>query len=208
MANMMAARQAGAPAGLERRWRAAWAAVGGTWRVAFAAAACASVALAWAWRAASGAVGGEPAHVPATLAIGLVVTGVAAAAAALVDVHEHRLPNALVGLVALSSLLAATATGQPWTLGRAVLGGALAGGLMFTVHLSRGVGLGDVKLAAALGCSVGPLAVLAAPAAVGIAAATAAGVGYSLRKARLALGPALWLGWAVATAAAAKGWLA
>ena len=108
MANMMAARQAGAPAGLERRWRAAWAAVGGTWRVAFAAAACASVALAWAWRTASGAVGGEPAHVPATLAIGLVVTGVAAAAAALVDVHEHRLPNALVGRTLVPNMNGAT----------------------------------------------------------------------------------------------------
>lgn len=207
MANMMAARQVGAPFRLHQRWRAAWAASSAAWRVAFTLAAGASAALAWAWRISSGPGGGPPASL-APLSLGLVVTGVVTAAAAVIDVHEHRLPNALVALVALSSLLAATATGQAGTLGRAVLGAALAGGLMFTVHLSRGVGLGDVKLAAALGCSVGPLALLAAPTAVGVAAAAAAAAGYSLRKPRLALGPALWLGWAVATAAAAKGWLA
>lgn len=79
---------------------------------------------------------------------------------------------------------------------------------MLVVHLSRGVGLGDVKLAAVVGASCGTSALAAAPLAIAVAAIAAAATGLLTRRTRLPLGPSLWAGWAVATAAAGAGWAA
>ncbi|MBB2892134.1 prepilin peptidase [Flexivirga oryzae] len=80
---------------------------------------------------------------------------------AAVDLDVHRLPDRVLGPVAVASLLAvvvvsaATHRFQVPVLG--VVGLVLAGGCYFTLHVAGGgaVGLGDVKLAAVLGLALG-----------------------------------------------------
>jgi prepilin signal peptidase PulO-like enzyme (type II secretory pathway) len=66
--------------------------------------------------------------------------------------------------------------------------------------LIRGVGMGDVKMAAVIGASAGSVAPIAAPCALAITAVVAAIYGAATRRPTLALGPALWLGWAIGVA--------
>ena len=89
----------------------------------------------------------------------------------------------------------------------AAAGMVIAGALMLSVRLARGVGMGDVKMAAVVGASVGAstTTVLAAPIAIAIAAFIAATYGFRANRRRLPLGPSLWLGWAAALVA--SGWL-
>jgi hypothetical protein len=93
-----------------------------------------------------------------------------------------------------------------------LIGTAVAGGLMLMVRLSRGVGMGDVKMAGVVGASVGAGtgALVAAPMAIALAALSAAVYGLTANRRRLALGPSLWFGWAVAlvfaTALPLPGW--
>ena len=103
-----------------------------------------SVALAVvAWLA----LGPVPATIPAL--------AVAAVAPALVriDVAQHRLPNLLVvpaiaaGVVGL--LLSWAASGRPPLI--AFLAAVIYAGVLFVLALFGGMGMGDVKLAAALG---------------------------------------------------------
>jgi leader peptidase (prepilin peptidase)/N-methyltransferase len=177
-----------------RRVRDAWSGVSGTARRAAVAAAATSVAVGTA-APSSGLVR------PSTVVVGVVL-----ALAALVDLREHRLPNRL-----LSGAMTAAMTGVVCTLDaghivRAGLGGLLAGGLLLVVHLSRGVGMGDVKMAAVVGVSTGAVTLTAAPLAVAVAALAAAAYGVWSRRQRMALGPALWFGWAIAIAMTTAGW--
>lgn len=133
--------------------------------------------------------------------VALLVAGWVMVGAALVDVHERKLPNRLVAIAAMASVLGALATGHPTTVAHCAVGGAVAGSLLMLVRLARGVGMGDVKMAAAIGASVGTLHAMAAPLAIAITAFVAAIYGTMARRARVALGPALWFGWAVAVAA-------
>ena len=76
---------------------------------------------------------------------------------------------------------------------------------MVVVLLTRGIGTGDVKLAAALGATaaiVHPLAALGTVFVAAVTSSTYAGI-RGLR--RLALGPWLWAGFAVATLLASIG---
>lgn len=129
--------------------------------------------------------------------------GVLLAAAAVVDVREFRLPNRLTG-AAFVVALGGAATGGDAAVLAAALGAVVAGSLLFVVHLSRGVGMGDVKAAAAIGMSLGPAAWWASPLAVAVAALSASVVGMVRRVHRLPFGPALVLGWA--TVALATRW--
>lgn len=73
-----------------------------------------------------------------------------ATALSVVDLRQHRLPNALTVAGAALILLGATAFGRA---APALLGAMVLGGLYLLVHLldPAGLGGGDVKLAAALG---------------------------------------------------------
>ena len=101
--------------------------------------------------------------------VGVVVTLVATVAAAVPDIRERRIPNAIVvaGLLAIGVLAVG---GGRWT--DALAGGAL--GMMF-VALPRlagpaAVGGGDIKLAAVVGSGIGAPGVLVA---IGVAVAVA-----------------------------------
>ncbi|NNG40684.1 hypothetical protein HJ588_15570 [Flexivirga sp. ID2601S] len=88
----------------------------------------------------------------------LAVTGPWLAA---VDLDVHRLPDRVLGPVAVASLIAVVVvSATTHRLQVPVLGGVglvLAGGCYLTLHLVGGgaVGLGDVKLAAVLGLALG-----------------------------------------------------
>lgn len=135
------------------------------------------------------------------------------ALAALVDVHEYRLPNQLLATASLLLLGSVVLSRDALLMRDSLVGAILGGGLMLLVRLSRGVGMGDVKMACIVGASVGIAArtLFAAPIAIALAAFSAAVFGLLARRRRLALGPSLWFGWAAATtlfaALPSKGWL-
>jgi leader peptidase (prepilin peptidase)/N-methyltransferase len=149
---------------------------------------------------------GATVQAPATVCWSIAFVGVLLAVAAMVDVHECKLPNWLLAVAFVVVLGGAAATSDLSVVAAAVVGSALAGGPMLFVRLARGVGMGDVKMAGVVGASVGPIALFAAPVAVAVAALVAGTYGLVAGRRRLPLGPALWLGWAVSLAAAATGW--
>ena len=175
--------------GVSARVRAAWDVAASITRRTFAAALFTSVALAGS--------------MPGTYAerVALAIAGCCLATSALVDTVEHRLPNRLLAVAAVVSLAAAVLQGMPSVAVGGLFGAAIAGGAMLLVRLTRGVGMGDVKMAAAIGLSLGQLDLIAAPAAIAIAAVVAATYGMTAGRVRLALGPSLWFGWAAAIAA-------
>lgn len=138
-------------------------------------------------------------EVPVASAIALGVVGVLAAGAAVVDVHEHRIPNRLLQ-AALAVVVVAAALGGWRTVGDVVVGLLIGSVPLFVVRYDKGLGLGDVKFAAVLGAAGG----LVHP-GIGLvavwAAALASGV-FALRtdRMRLALAPWLWAGFVGACA--------
>jgi len=127
-----------------------------------------------------------------------------------IDLREHRLPNALtlpmlvvtpIGLV-LASWIDGAPPGGGWSgagLGAALWLGAL--GLIWLVSAGRGMGLGDVKLAPSLGATLGWFGGGIALAGLVIAFGVGALVGIFLllakrvgRRDALPFGPFLLLG--------------
>ncbi|HEV8087707.1 MAG TPA: prepilin peptidase [Actinomycetota bacterium] len=125
-----------------------------------------------------------------------------------IDLEHRIIPNRIVypALIAFPIyLVVANLFGAPVDLVRMVIGFAAYGGILFVVALiSRGMGMGDVKLAALIGLvlgslSLGQVAVAAGAAiilgAIGAVAALARGAG---RKGAIPFGPFLAAGAVVA----------
>ncbi len=148
---------------------------------------------------------GAAAPLPSGVRVSTAAVGVLLVLAALVDVHERRLPNRLLGTAALV-LVASTPWSAAGQVRSMIAGAAVAGGLLMVVRLLRGIGMGDVKAAAVVGASVGAISPTAAAVAVALTATVAAAVGFVARLRTLPLGPALWLGWAVVLLTNSKGW--
>jgi len=162
-----------------------------------------------AWRFAPDVVAAFTAGDAAGLASAALVTGAflylaaISLALALIDLDVHRLPNVIVlpayavGAVLLGA--AAAISGEWSRLATAGLGLALLGGIYLALALIRpgAMGMGDVKLAGALGLFLGWLGLpeLAVGAVGGFLLGGLAGVVLLLagrsRRAKLALGP--WL---------------
>ncbi len=133
-------------------------------------------------------------------------------AAGLIDVRHRIIPNRLTYpamVVAAASLAALAVAGQPFSLAGAAVGcAAFGGGLLVVAIVSpRGMGMGDVKLAALIGLVLGAIGLryvaVAAGAAIllggaGALIALAAGRG---RKSAMPFGPFLAGGAAVAALA-------
>lgn len=135
---------------------------------------------------------------PPTTAVAVIAVVALAGAAAVVDRSTYRIPNTLVSAAAAVLLLAALAESSPFATSGRLLIGALGAGLpLLIVRLHRGLGMGDVKLAAVLGATAGLVHPLAAPTALAIGAFAAGMTGLVARRQRLALGPSLWVGWAI-----------
>lgn len=79
-----------------------------------------------------------------------------AVTAAITDVRDRRIPNRLT-YSAMIAGLALQALVHGWRgLLFSVAGGCVFGGAFLILHVVRAMGAGDVKLAAALGCIIGP----------------------------------------------------
>jgi len=176
------------------RVRNAWTCVTDTARRAALAAAVTSVAVGTAMPA-PWSVRGATAFVGVLLVI-----------AALVDLHERRIPNRLLTLAAVMTVAGAVSALNAHHLLLVGLGALTGGGALLAVHLRRGVGMGDVKMAAIVGSSCGWLSFAAGPIAVAVAAFAASLYGVWSRRSSLALGPSLWFGWAISIAASSAGW--
>jgi prepilin peptidase CpaA len=85
----------------------------------------------------------------AAIAVALAVT------AAVSDVREGRIPNALTYPSMVLGLAVQTGLYGWRGLSLSLAGGLLFGGVFLVFYLIRVMGAGDVKLAAALGCIVG-----------------------------------------------------
>jgi leader peptidase (prepilin peptidase)/N-methyltransferase len=98
---------------------------------------------------------------PAPLLLVLLPATILGILLAVIDLRCLRLPDPLVGLLAAATVLplsvGALLTGEPSRLGRAVVAALLGGTLYLIIAVlpGAGLGLGDVKLAAVLGFTLG-----------------------------------------------------
>ncbi len=132
------------------------------------------------------------------IALGLVFVTMLAAIT-LTDLELRLIPNKIL-LVGSVAAVAIVAIGDPASLPERALAAALAGGLLFAAALAypRGMGLGDVKLAAAMGLflgrEVGPAILVALLAGTLVGLAMIARHGAEARKRAIPFGPFLALG--------------
>jgi leader peptidase (prepilin peptidase)/N-methyltransferase len=135
---------------------------------------------------------------PAELALGLVFVTMLGAIV-LTDLERRTIPDRILAVAALLGLAIAAAT-DPGSLPERALAAAAAGGALLAAALAypRGMGLGDVKLAAAMGLFLGRdvapalLAALLAGSLFGLA--LIARDGAAARKRAIPFGPFLALG--------------
>lgn len=121
----------------------------------------------------------------------------------LTDLERRVIPNAVLGAGAIAAVIIA-GIGDPGSLSDRAIAAAAAGGFLFLVALAypRGMGMGDVKLAAVMGLYLGRavapglLIGFAAGALVGLA--MIARLGASARKRAVPFGPFLALGGVIA----------
>lgn len=71
------------------------------------------------------------------------------------DVRERRIPNLITGPAMVAGLMMHTIYCGWRGLGDAALAGLIAGGIFLIFFLAGGMGAGDVKLMAAVGCITG-----------------------------------------------------
>jgi leader peptidase (prepilin peptidase)/N-methyltransferase len=134
----------------------------------------------------------------------IVTVVVIGAIAGLIDARTGRIPDRLVALASMPTLLVvawATLDGSgPYALAAVVLGALVFALPLLVVHVVSpdALGFGDVKLAAALGAALGLLDARLGVLALCVAAALTAVVGLATRRHALPLGPGLVLGTAVA----------
>ena len=137
-------------------------------------------------------------HDPAELVLGLVFVATLAAVT-LTDLELRVIPNRILIVSAVAGVVLAAAL-DPSSLPERAIAAAAAGGLLFAVALAypRGMGMGDVKLAATMGLYLGRSV---APALlIGFAAGSLFGLaliarhGAAARKQAVPFGPFLALG--------------
>src|SRR5215472_15053103 len=80
-----------------------------------------------------------------------------AVAAAITDVRERRIPNRITYPAMIVGLGLQTVVYGWRGLLLGLEGGLLFGGVFFFFYLVRAMGAGDLKLATALGCIIGPV---------------------------------------------------
>lgn len=135
---------------------------------------------------------------PAELALGLVLVSTLVAVT-LTDLERRVIPNKILLVAALLGVAIAAAT-DPAGLPERAIAAAAAGGLLFAAALAypRGMGLGDVKLAAVMGLFLGrdvaPAILVALLAGSLVGLAMIARHGAAARKRAIPFGPFLALG--------------
>ncbi len=96
-------------------------------------------------------------------------TLVAVTIATVCDIRSRRIPNWLVLPFLLAGIVVATVTGGWSGLGQSLLGLSLAAVLLGIFYCLGGMGMGDVKLCAAIGAWIGPQQLGTALVVMGIA---------------------------------------
>jgi leader peptidase (prepilin peptidase) / N-methyltransferase len=135
---------------------------------------------------------------PAQVALGLVFV-TTLAAITLTDLERRIIPNKIL-IVATGLGLAIAAIGDPSSLPERAIAAVAAGGLLFLAALAypRGMGMGDVKLAAVMGLflgrNVGPAILVALLAGSLVGLAMIARHGAAARKRAIPFGPFLAFG--------------
>jgi leader peptidase (prepilin peptidase) / N-methyltransferase len=135
---------------------------------------------------------------PAEVALGLVFV-TTLAAVTLTDLERRIIPNKIL-IVAAVLGVAIAAIGDPGSLPERAIAAAAAGGLLFLAALAypRGMGMGDVKLAAVMGLFLGrnvaPAILVALLAGSLVGLAMIARHGAAARKRAIPFGPFLALG--------------
>ena len=135
---------------------------------------------------------------PTQLAFGLVFV-TTLMAITLTDLERRIIPNKIL-IVAAVLGIAIAAIGDPGSLPERAIAAVAAGGLLFAAALAypRGMGMGDVKLAAVMGIflgrNVGPAILVALLAGSGVGLALIARHGAAARKRAIPFGPFLALG--------------
>lgn len=117
---------------------------------------------------------------PGQLALGLVFVAMLAAIT-LTDLERHIIPNKILIAGAVAGLAIAAAT-DPSSLPERGIAALAAGGLLLLIALAypRGMGMGDVKLAAVMGLYLGSAVSVAL--AVGVITGALVGMGVMLRR--------------------------
>ena len=91
-----------------------------------------------------------------------VSTALVVVVAMVTDLRSRRIPNALT-FTAFAVALLMRIIFQGWSgLGLALAGAVVAPGVLLLIHMGRGLGMGDLKLAAVVGAFLGPMLALAA----------------------------------------------
>ncbi|MGC1850893.1 MAG: prepilin peptidase [Solirubrobacterales bacterium] len=135
---------------------------------------------------------------PGEVVLGLVFVTMLAAIT-LTDLERRIIPNKILLVAAVVGLAIAAAT-DPGSLPERVLAAVAAGGLLLAAAFAypRGMGLGDVKLAATMGLflgrAVGPALLIAVLAGSLVGLAMIARDGTAARKRAIPFGPFLALG--------------
>jgi prepilin peptidase CpaA len=71
------------------------------------------------------------------------------------DVRERKIPNRVTGTAIVAALTLHAIFGGWHGLGDSAVAGAIAGGIFLVFYFAGGMGAGDVKLMAAVGCFAG-----------------------------------------------------
>lgn len=145
----------------------------------------------------------------------LLAVAVPGVVVAVIDARTGRIPTALVvvmtipsGFVLLETLLAHRGA-TPDLAVSMLIGAAWFAGPLFVLHLIApdSMGFGDVKLAVALGLTIGVVDGSLALIALCVASGSSALCGLVARRPTLPFGPGLMFGWlVVALSASTSGW--
>lgn len=141
--------------------------------------------------------------VPTASAIVIGIVGLFAGAIAIVDLHEHRIPNRLL-IMSLAAVAVGAVLGESFTSGRLV-GGVLVGLIvaafpLLAIRYGHGLAMGDVKMAGVLGAAGGLIHPVVGLITVFVAALSSGIFALVHNRKRLALGPWLWAGFGTACA--------
>ncbi len=101
-------------------------------------------------------------HATTMEVLSAILIAVVVGIAIVTDVRSRRIPNSLTFSAFIAALIVRFAF-QGWAgLGLALMGAVIAPVILLIVHFGKGIGMGDLKLAAAVGAFFGPVAAVVA----------------------------------------------
>jgi Flp pilus assembly protein protease CpaA len=139
--------------------------------------------------------------VPTASAVVIGIVGLLAGASAIVDLHEHRIPNRLLTLSLIAVVIGAVLGAlfvSGYIVGEVIVGLIVAAFPLFAIRYGHGLAMGDVKMAGVLGAAGGLIHPIVGLITVFVAALASGVFALIHHRRRLALGPWLWAGFGTA----------